>query len=470
MPMKNFQYLCRVAEGILCLLLFFSCSVEEQESSAGSRDSESRAIIENARTFFETSIIKTRSESAPLFDLGNIVPDWDNAVISDRDSLQAVDVAFRSEYCLKVTRPKVLGDTTKLYNVSAWQKLVMLENKETGNRTYAYVTLVPSHGYYRQHKHMDVNTFVQYGDKGDFTGHAIYTDVTNNVIFRVNFYIAGVKRCGATILGNKEHQAANIAKMRRMLAGMYFKKKTNILTRSGDEWDIDGSWLDDVPIVGHDPWFDNDDDWANDDDDNDDDWTEEDDWDDSWYYRGDDNGSIVDNTLSEPEKELPNSSEIVTQILNSLAQSKVAAKLLAVVPLDKIHVMDSSKKGYYGVTKNATGEIFIYEQRPHILLEELMHRYQNSNFNIHGGYKGNAEIEAKLLVYDYFVEQYKTESGIAANMGSLWVEFGKFAENPCQETWVQATSLLYNRMGYNPSDFKTSDYSEFRTDNYDRIK
>lgn len=104
-----------------------------------------------------------------------------------------------------------------------------------------------------------------------------------------------------------------------------------------------------------------------------------------------------------------------------------------------------------------------------MLLEELMHRYQFSNPDIHGIYKGNVEIEAKLLVYEYLKELYHSQNGIGANLGPSWRDFGEFVKNPSLETWKDLPSILY-RMGYKLDDFKISDYSEFRTDNYDRLK
>lgn len=468
--MKNLLYFCRVAESILCLLLFFSCSIEEQDGSAGSCDSESLAIIENARTFFETSIIKTRSESAPLFDLGNIVPDWDNAVISDRDSLRAVDVSFRSEYCLKVTRPKVLGDTTKLYNVSAWQKLVILENKETGNRTYAYVTLVPSHDYYRQHKHMDMNTFVQYGDKGDFTGHAIYTDATNNVIFRVNFYIDGVKKCGATILGSKEHQAANIAKMRRMLAGMYFKKKTNILTRSGDEWDIDGGSIevvpitppktDDDPLAGLRPNYPT---YEEPDDDKD--------WDEDWNY----NGSIQEPSQADNDKPgiLNSVAEKVftlngtnlkaadVALLNAYLMNYTACanfqKLFTYISTAnrcKIKIDASLKaNGSYRPTENI---IYIRDMHgaktKYTLFEEVIHRVQHMYYpngitkygrladgkNMPGFCDIEFEAHVIKAIYDYL----ETGENTSVNMGNMSKDFNIWLSDVCDNFFGERESIV----------------------------
>ena len=103
-----------------------------------------------------------------------------------------------------------------------------------------------------------------------------------------------------------------------------------------------------------------------------------------------------------------------------------------------------------------------------VLLEELVHRYQLSN-PIHGEFKGNVEIEAKLLLWDYLIEKYSTASNVQANLGYAWTMFGEFAENPCESTWIKATKAI-EYMGYNSDSFRTSDYLHFKNDNYQSLK
>lgn len=146
--------------------------------------------------------------------------------------------------------------------------------------------------------------------------------------------------------------------------------------------------------------------------------------------------------------------------------------MLQNVKLDRIEVRKgpASVDDQYGGCTHA-GTIYIYDDAPKnlceiIILEELVHRYQLTN-DIYGEYKGNKEIEAKLLVWDYLIEKYSTASNIQANLGYAWAMFGEFAENPCEETWSKAIDAI-NRMGY--ESFKTSDYSQFRDDNYQSLK
>lgn len=43
------------------------------------------------------------------------------------------------------------------------------------------------------------------------------------------------------------------------------------------------------------------------------------------------------------------------------------------------------------------------------------------------------------------------------------------ADNPCEETWERACAALI-RMGYDLSKFPTSNYTDFKDDNYQSLK
>lgn len=173
-------------------------------------------------------------------------------------------------------------------------------------------------------------------------------------------------------------------------------------------------------------------------------------------------------------EEAPGVSPIsIPKILDKLKTKNATIKLFQKIKLDRIEVRKApqNKPGQYGgCTKDGT--IYLYDNVPEnmcemVLLEELVHRYQNDN-PIHGEYKGNVEIEAKLLVWDYLRED-SSVNGIKGSYGSMWAEFGEFAENPCEDTWSDATNALI-RMGYATDKFPTSDYSHFKDDNYQNLK
>lgn len=180
-----------------------------------------------------------------------------------------------------------------------------------------------------------------------------------------------------------------------------------------------------------------------------------------------DGNDTTDENLTEEEK-------FLNSILDKLKSKNTPEKLLQNVKLDRIEVRKgpASVDGQYGGCTLA-GTIYIYDDAPKnlceiIIPEELFHRYQLTN-DIHSDYKGNKEIEAKLLVWDYLIEKYSDAYNIKINVGQAWSDFGKFAEDPCERTWDDGVWGII-QMGYKPKDFKTSEYSKFKDDNYQNLK
>ena len=59
--------------------------------------------------------------------------------------------------------------------VDVYQKLVLVKNRVTGKLGQFLLTLVPDIAYERQHQGEVADLFINAGDKGGFTGVAIYS-------------------------------------------------------------------------------------------------------------------------------------------------------------------------------------------------------------------------------------------------------------------------------------------------------
>lgn len=174
------------------LLMCFGCS--EQTDITPKIEKENQFSIKQAKEVFvrdytaavEAKEITTRAHKHIHYTLADTdyTPLWDKAVSSENDHIVSIDVPIYSTAAAFVSNGN--GENMRM----ATQKLVFIQNKES-KETYSYLlTLCPDEEC--ANKYADLNkVFIHAGDKSQFSGVAIYTDLEGKLV-AIDRYQQGV--------------------------------------------------------------------------------------------------------------------------------------------------------------------------------------------------------------------------------------------------------------------------------------
>ncbi len=174
------------------LLMCFGCS--EQTDITPKIEKENQFSIKQAKEVFvrdctaavEAKEMTTRAHKHIHYTLADTdyTPLWDKAVSSENDHIVSIDVPIYSTAAAFVSNGN--GENMRM----ATQKLVFIQNKES-KETYSYLlTLCPDEEC--ANKYADLNkVFIHAGDKSQFSGVAIYTDLEGKLV-AIDRYQQGV--------------------------------------------------------------------------------------------------------------------------------------------------------------------------------------------------------------------------------------------------------------------------------------
>ena len=227
--------------------------LHEQEAEPDSRVSLS---VEEARQYFESgygtlSVTKTVNGEArvPWLMPGDITPMWEKAVESWKGNTASVDVEVIPTYRYKAVRSEFRNGKAEAYSVDVYQKLVVVKkhDDETGeDRMGQYIlTLIPDKGYDRSHRGNVAEKFINTGDKGSYSGLAVY--FCRGLPMRLDRYEGGEKACWISAFGTKDTQefVRRVNMICRELGKIKFLRGRAVQTKYGEDiWDdgTDGDW------------------------------------------------------------------------------------------------------------------------------------------------------------------------------------------------------------------------------------
>lgn len=142
--------------------------------------------------------------------------------------------------------------------VKVYQKLVILKDLNDGMMSQYILSLIPSKSYELQKGKQIPELFTTRGDKGVFSGIAIYSCLYTGVTVRVDTYNKGRKVNGVFLLDAKNHEELNIKieTAKEQLCMLSLQKRKKVLSRGEGDYgyEIDGCWLDEVIITPEEPW------------------------------------------------------------------------------------------------------------------------------------------------------------------------------------------------------------------------
>ena len=204
---------------VLLLAGIVSCVDEADRSPAGK---ETTYTAKEAMAFFEEymespGISRSLGDGISLFGF-DLAPDWRSARTSNNGGLFSVDVPTLSpERMILAWR----GDDYRYVHVA--QKLVMVKRSSDEQQGAYVLTLIPDQSYAPWWHRMDASVFVNTGDKGGYSGLAVYTSALTDRVMRVDRYENGVMVEGYGLFGTAEENVAGAQGMNGLLRGLRFR-------------------------------------------------------------------------------------------------------------------------------------------------------------------------------------------------------------------------------------------------------
>lgn len=171
-------------------------------------------------------------ENLPLSP-GDFVPLWDGAVPSVMNGLACYDIPISETSSYHAIIPEEHNGAITARQVKVYQKLVILKDLNDGMMSQYILSLIPSKSYELQKGEQIPELFTTRGDKGGFSGIAIYSCLYTGVTARVDTYNKGRKVNGVFLLDAKNHEELNIKieTAKEQLCMLSLQKRKKVLSR-----------------------------------------------------------------------------------------------------------------------------------------------------------------------------------------------------------------------------------------------
>lgn len=241
--MRKSFYIYSVVGALLALLCMVNCT--DRELFQGQHaDGVAGFSLQEAKEYFEeqagTEPVMSRSAGRAALDPGDFAPYWESAVASSQCRLGSYDVPIAPAYRFKAV---VADGNGRAGKVEVGQKLVVVKNLDTGRMSQYILSLIPTRSLAPRSGRQLCDAFVNCGDKGGFSGLAVYTCVYSSVVACVSRYEDGRRMEGVFLLdapdASELHRRIDYA--RHLLSSVAVRAHRAVTTRF--EWDIDGGEL-----------------------------------------------------------------------------------------------------------------------------------------------------------------------------------------------------------------------------------
>ena len=195
--------------------------------------------LHEAKEFFNENTMQLAVTSRSMQDdgairlsAGEFTPDWDKAVASAKNGLMCYDMPIDCEHTYKAVMLSKENKTLTLDAVDVYQKLIVVKSRTTGEMGQYLLTLVPDIAYERQHQGEVADLFINAGDKGGFTGVAIYSIPGLDLIVRANRYINGIKEKGIFMSGTEKDMKDKVFWLKSIMRPFQLFRNPNIQSRT----------------------------------------------------------------------------------------------------------------------------------------------------------------------------------------------------------------------------------------------
>ena len=255
-----------IATAIISIILVCCAKADTdiQPLPANSADDAGWLTIMQSKLFFENFTAKRNAKTKAAdkylnrLVVGNFVPNWDNAVASNDGIIGSVDVPIESQMKYVALRQYREDNITFVSRTSLYQKLIFVKN-DTLNSIFPYLlSLIPDKDFDDNHQGEDIaGNFINLGDKGGFSGLAIYTTPYTGYLIRASRFENGIYIDGAFVLDPHHPFEENALKAESFLKDIKIMRVVSIATK-GHEDVVDGGQLDEVVVTAERPKKDDD--------------------------------------------------------------------------------------------------------------------------------------------------------------------------------------------------------------------
>ena len=216
---------------------------------ADSAEDAGRLTIMQSKLFFENltakrnAVTKAADDHSNRLIIGDFAPNWDNAIASNDGIIGSVDVPIESQMKYVALRQYRDDNTTFISRTPLYQKLIFVKN-DTLNSIFPYLlSLIPDKDFYINHRDEDIaGNFINLGNKGGFSGLAIYTTTYTGYLIRASRFENGIYVDGAFVLDPHHPFEENALKAESFLKGIKIMRIVGIATK-GHEDVVDGGPL-----------------------------------------------------------------------------------------------------------------------------------------------------------------------------------------------------------------------------------
>ena len=232
------------------------------QPATGRVEDASHLTVLQTKQFFEYFTAKRNAKTKAAYEylnrlvVGDFTPNWDNAVASNDGIIGSVDVPIESQMKYIALRQHHEGEITFTSRIPLYQKLVFVKN-DTLNSIFPYLlSLIPDKDFYINHREEDIaGNFINLGNKGGFSGLAIYTTPHTGYLIRASRFENGNYVDGAFVLDPHNPFGENALKAESFLKDIIMIRVNKTMTKSDDEgddiWDL--GWLDGTKVTAKAP-------------------------------------------------------------------------------------------------------------------------------------------------------------------------------------------------------------------------
>ena len=220
-------------------LLLWNCTDTLQISDNRLATQHEGFTLQEAKDYFKENTMQMAAVSRTVQDdgiirlsAGEFAPDWDKAIASAKNDLMCYDVPIDCEHTYKAVMLSKENKTLTLDAVNVYQKLIIVKSRTTGEVGQYLLTLVPDIEYERQHQGEVADLFINAGDKGGFTGVAIFSIPGLDLLVRANRYINGIKEKGIFMSGLEKEMKDKVFWLKSMMRSFQLFRNPDIKSRT----------------------------------------------------------------------------------------------------------------------------------------------------------------------------------------------------------------------------------------------
>lgn len=178
---------------------------------------------------------KSHRECGPFFT-GDFTVNWKQAVYSKNDVLNGYDIPlYLPKY--KYTAVRNIYEDGKIitYEVEVYQRLVIMQDNETGSLCLYIQTLIPDKDYYEQNKRKDKYNYASFSNKNRYSGIIIHSIPQRGTIVKISRYLNGEELINEFLVSDNKQELENkIKSAYRFIGPVQIKSKVRLITKSGE--------------------------------------------------------------------------------------------------------------------------------------------------------------------------------------------------------------------------------------------